>query len=77
MYNVYNEVEKKDSLMNIKIVKDNFFSTKKWFIEMDDGVKANSVGFKTKKAAEEVCDAIVPDWRKIPKWPTDSSGKVI
>ena len=56
--------------MLIKIVKDNFFSTKKWFIEMDDGYKANTVGFKTKKAAERVCDEIAPEWRKIPKWET-------
>ena len=62
--------------MLIKIVKDNFFSTKKWFIEAD-GLKANTVGFKTKKAAEQVCDEIVPDWRKIPKWPTNTSGKAI
>ena len=76
MYNVYNGVEKKDPNMNIKIVKDNFFSTKKWFVEAD-GFKANTVGFKTKKAAEQLCDEIVPEWRNIPKWPTDKSGKVI
>jgi len=28
--------------MLIKIVKDNFFSTKKWFIEMDDGYKGRA-----------------------------------
>lgn len=58
--------------MLIKIVKDNFFATKKWFIVMDDGVKANTVGFKTKKAAERVCDEIVPEWRNIPKWETNN-----
>jgi len=76
LYNVYNGVEKKDPKMNIKIVKDNFFSTKKWFV-VADGVKANTVGFTTKKAAVQLCDEIVPDWHHIPKWPTDTSGKVI
>jgi hypothetical protein len=43
------------------------------------GSEGNTVklgGFTTKKAAEQLCDDIVPEWRKIPKWNTDTSGKV-
>jgi hypothetical protein len=63
--------------MNITIVKDTFFSTKKWFIEMaSEGKTVKLGGFTTKKAAEQLCDDIVPEWRKIPKWNTDNTGKV-
>ena len=34
-----------------KVIKDDFFATKKWFIVLNDGYKVNTVGFKTKKAA--------------------------
>ena len=45
--------------MKIRVVKDDFFATKKWFIETTDGFKWNTVGFKTKKAAEKVAaDAV-------------------
>ena len=38
--------------MNIaKIVKDDWFTTRKWFIVLETGYKVNTVGFKTKKAA--------------------------
>ena len=37
--------------MKIRVVKDDFFATKKWFIETDDGVAWNTVGYKTRKAA--------------------------
>jgi hypothetical protein len=37
--------------VKIRIVKDDFFATKKWFIETDGGFKWNTVGFTTKKAA--------------------------
>ena len=45
--------------MNIaKIVKDDWFTTRKWFIVLETpdgfgnaGYKVNNVGFKTKKAA--------------------------
>ena len=34
-----------------KVVKDDWFATKKWFIVLGDGFKVNTVGYKTKKAA--------------------------
>ena len=34
-----------------KVIKDDFFATRKWFIVLNDGYKVNTVGFKTKKAA--------------------------
>ena len=39
-----------------KVVKDDWFATKKWFIVLGDGFKANTVGFKTKKAAVAVVE---------------------
>ena len=62
--------------MVIKIVKDTFFSTKKWFITMD-GDAIHCTGFTTKKAAEAVADHAAPHWRTIPKWNTDATGKAI
>ena len=44
--------------VKIKIVKDDFFATKKWFIETDDGFKWNTVGFTTKKAAVAAVEAV-------------------
>ena len=67
---------RKDCQLLIKIVKDNFFATKKWFVEVD-GSKIHTVGYTTKKSAEQACDAVVPDWRRIPKWPTAKDGTVI
>ena len=38
--------------MEVRIVKDDFFATKKWFIvDTFNGFKWNVVGFTTKKAA--------------------------
>jgi len=34
-----------------KVVKDDWFATKKWFIVLGDGFKVNTVGYKTKKSA--------------------------
>ena len=34
-----------------KVIKDDFFARRKWFIVLNDGYKVNTVGFKTKKAA--------------------------
>jgi len=55
------------------VLKDDFFSTKKWFIVSSDGFKYNTVGFKTKKAAVAVVeeagwtvatyDAKLDDWK--------------
>ena len=55
-----------------KVIKDDFFATKKWFIVLNDGYKVNTVGFKTKKAAvaavedagwvAETYDAKFEDW---------------
>jgi hypothetical protein len=39
-----------------KVVKDDWFATKKWFIVLGDGFKANTVGLKTKKAAVAVVE---------------------
>ena len=44
--------------VKIKIVKDDFFDTKKWCIETDDGFKWNTVGFETKKAAVAAVEAV-------------------
>ena len=45
-------MREKEKIVNIaKIVKDDWFTTRKWFIVLDDGYKVNTVGFKTKKAA--------------------------
>ena len=41
----------------VNVVKDDFFTTKKWFIESDDGFKWNTVGFKTKKDAVAAVEA--------------------
>ena len=39
-----------------KVVKDDWFATKKWFIVLGDGFTVNTVGFKTKKAAVAVVE---------------------
>ena len=39
-----------------KVVKDDFFATKKWFVVLGDGFTVNTVGFKTKKAAVAVVE---------------------
>ena len=39
-----------------KVVKDDWFATKKWFIVLGDGCTVNPVGFKTKKAAVTVVE---------------------
>ena len=39
-----------------KVVKDDWFATKKWFIVLGDGYVANTVGYKTKKAAVAVVE---------------------
>ena len=48
----------RSAAVKIKIVKDDFFATKKWFIETDDGFKWNTVGFETKKAAVAAVEAV-------------------
>ena len=44
--------------VKIRIVKDDFFATMKWFIETDDGFKWNTIGFTTKKAAVAAVEAV-------------------
>ena len=39
-----------------KVVRDDWFATKKWFIVLGDGFTVNTVGFKTKKAAVAVVE---------------------
>lgn len=50
-------------MLKVKIIKDDFFSTRKWFIvDPDSGFKWNETGYKTKKAAADAaaaCDARV------------------
>ena len=48
---------KEKNVYAAKVIKDDFFSTKKWFIVLGDGFKANTVGFKTKKSAVAAVDA--------------------
>ena len=48
----------RSAAVKIKIVKDDFFAAKKWFIETDDGFKWNTVGFETKKAAVAAVEAV-------------------
>jgi hypothetical protein len=43
--------EKEKIVNTAKVVKDDWFATKKWFIVLGDGFKVNTVGYKTKKAA--------------------------
>ena len=39
-------------MLEVRIEKDDFFATKKWFIvDTLNGFKWNVIGFKTKKAA--------------------------
>ena len=49
--------------VKVKIIKDEFFATRKWFIvDPDNGFKWNQIGYKTKKAAVDAaaaCDARV------------------
>ena len=58
------EVEGRGSMtVKVKIIKDEFFATRKWFIvDPDNGFKWNQIGYKTKKAAVDAaaaCDARV------------------
>jgi len=49
-------------MLKVKIIKDDFFSTRKWFIVDPNGFKWNQIGYKTKKAAADAaaaCDARV------------------
>ena len=39
-----------------KVLKDDWFATKKWFIVLGDGYVVNTVGYKTKKAAVAVVE---------------------
>ena len=41
----------------VKVVKDDFFATRKWFIETDNGFKWNTVGYKTKKDAVDTVES--------------------
>jgi hypothetical protein len=43
--------EKEKIVNTAKVVKDDWFATKKWFIVLGDGFKVNTVGYKTKKSA--------------------------
>ena len=44
--------ERKQEMLEVRIEKDDFFATKKWFIvDTLNGFKWNVIGFKTKKAA--------------------------
>ena len=47
----------KNKIKSVKVVKDDFFATKKWFIVTDIGFKMNVVGWKTKKAAVAAVEA--------------------
>jgi hypothetical protein len=47
----------KNKIKSVKVVKDDFFATKKWFIVTDTGFKMNVVGWKTKKAAVAAVEA--------------------
>ena len=43
--------ETEKNVYTTKVIKDDWFATKKWFVVLDDGFKVNTVGFETKKAA--------------------------
>ena len=47
----------KNKIKSVKVVKDDFFATKKWFIVTDTGFKMNVVGWNTKKAAVAAVEA--------------------
>jgi hypothetical protein len=38
------------------VVKDDLFTKNKWFIEFDNGRRANAIGYKTKKQAVELLE---------------------
>jgi len=54
--------------MKIRVVKDDFFATKKWFIETDDGVAWNTVGYKTRKAAVATVESFGLEVEEPYKW---------
>ena len=43
-------------MLTAKVVNDDWFATKKWFIVLVDGYVANTAGCKTKKAAVAVVE---------------------
>ena len=52
----------------IRVVKDDFFATKKWFIETDDGFKWNTVGYKPRKAAVATVESFGLEVEEPYKW---------